>query len=598
MIKTTEQYQPTRWTLDHILAAPEGSPVEQALQDLEAATATIEQLRPHLLSDIDVEDFIETMIAIERLSEVTNRLGSYGQLWFTEDTKNQAALAFMGRMDQILTEAQNRILFFSLWWKELDDATVARLLAAVNDDWRYHLELERKFTVHTLSEAEEKIVNLKDVNGINAIVTLYDMITNKFVFELEIEGEIKPMTRDELMTHVRSPEAEVRAAAYQKLYEVYEQEDSILAQIYIHRVRDWATENLKLRHFSSPLSVRNLANDIPDTVVETLLDVCAEQTGVFQHYFKLKAGWLGVPRLRRYDLYAPLSSNSTKKIAYSDAVNIVLNSFGEFSPVVASQAERIFQDRHIDAEIRPNKRGGAFCASILPGLTPLVLTNYTGEPRQVATLAHELGHAIHALLAADHSVLTFHSALPMAETASVFSEMLLTDRLLGEEKDPLVRRDLLAEAVDDMYATVLRQAYFVIFEREAHQMIAEGATMEDLNRKYAENLAQQFGDSLEISEDFHREWIAIPHIFHTPFYCYAYSFGQLLALSLYQQYKDEGASFTPKLLKILAYGGSASPDHILREAGIDIADPDFWRSGFKVIQGMIDELSSLSITTS
>ena len=208
----------------------------------------------------------------------------------------------------------------------------------------------------------------------------------------------------------------------------------------------------------------------------------------------------------------------------------------------------------------------------------------------MATLAHELGHAVHALLAADHSVLTFHSALPMAETASVFSEMLLTDRLLAEEKDPNARRDLIAEAVDDAYATILRQAYFVIFERDAHRLINENKTMEELNQHYLSNLAQQFGDSVEVSKDFQYEWICIPHIYHTPFYCYAYSFGQLLSLSLYQQYKQEGASFIPKLLKILAYGGAASPQHILTEAGINMADPDFWRGGFKVIEGMIAEL--------
>jgi oligoendopeptidase F len=273
---------------------------------------------------------------------------------------------------------------------------------------------------------------------------------------------------------------------------------------------------------------------------------------------------------------------------------MVLDSFNDFSPAIADQARQVFQDGHIDSEIRSGKRGGAFCAGILPGVTPWVLVNYTGEPRQVATLAHELGHAIHALLAADHSVLTFHSALPLAETASVFSEMLLTDRLLAEEQAPQLRRNLLAEAVDDAYATILRQAYFVLFEREAHRLVVEGKTMDDLNQHYLANLKQQFGDSLDLSDDFQREWICIPHIYHTPFYCYAYSFGQLLALSLYQQYKEEGRSFEPKLRKILAYGGSASPSHILSEAGVDMADPDFWRSGFKVVEGMIEELDSLA----
>jgi len=497
-------------------------------------------------------------------------------------------------MDQLITDAYNRVLFFDLWWKDLADDAAERLLAGAGDA-RYFLEQKRLFKEHTLTEPEEKIVNIKDVNGIDAMVTLYDMITNKFVFELEVEGETKQLTRGELMNYVRSPLPKLRAAAYQEQFRVYEREDGVLAQIYIHRVRDWATENQKLRKFSSPIAVRNLANDVPDDVVDTLLDVCAEQAPVFQRYFKLKAGWLDAPggKLRRYDLYAPLSQVSEKTIAYGHAVEMVLDSFKQFSPPVASLAERVFADSHIDSEVRPGKRGGAFCASILPGVTPWILANYTGEPRDVATLAHELGHAIHGMLAADHSVLTFHSALPLAETASVISEMLLTDRLLAEESDPMLRRNLLAEAVDDAYATVLRQAYFVLFEREAHRMITEGQTMDELNAHYLANLAEQFGDSMDISEDFQREWICIPHIYHTPFYCYAYSFGQLMSLSLYQRYKDEGADFTPRLLKILAYGGSASPNHILTEAGINIADPDFWRGGFKIIEGMIDELAEV-----
>ncbi len=590
MSQVNGQYSQTRWTLNDLLPAAEGPAVDQLIADLEAATKAIEALRPRLSPDISGEDFAQAIKAIEAFAQIAHRLGSYGPLWFSEDTQNQAALAFMGRMEQLLTEAQNRTLFFSLWWKGLDNETADRLLPFAGDA-RYNLEQDRLFKDHTRAEAEEQIINLKDINGIGAMVTLYDMITSKFVFELEVEGEKKELTRDQLMTYVRNPSPEVRAAAYQEQFRVFGKEATVLAQIYTHRARDWATENLNLRRFASPIAVRNLANDIPDTVVDTLLDVCAEQAPVFHRYFKLKAGWLALPKLRRYDLYAPLNKESSKKIAYGEAVDMVLDSFNEFSPIVAKEAQRIFKDGHIDAEIRPGKRGGAFCASILPQLTPWVLLNYTGEPRQVATLAHELGHAIHAMLAADHSVLTFHSALPLAETASVFSEMLLTDRLLAEEKDANVRRDLLADAVDDTYATVLRQAYFVLFERDAHRLIAEGKTMDELSQHYLGQLKQQFGDAVEVSDDFQQEWICIPHIYHTPFYCYAYSFGQLLALSLYQQYKEQGQSFVPKLLKILAYGGAASPQHILSEAGIDMADPNFWRNGFKVIEGMIDQLA-------
>jgi len=583
------QYPQTRWSLEAIFPTPDHPQVNQAVEQLEETTAAIEALRPTLSPDMSGQDFAEALKLVETFLELANRLGSYGQLWFSEDTQNQAALAFMGRMEQLLTDAQNRILFFNLWWKGLEDAAAERLLEYAGDA-RYSLEQERLFKDYTLSEPEEKIINVKDINGVSALNTLYDMITNKFVFELEVDGEKKELTRGELMTYVRQPSPEIRAAAYQELYRVYGREDSVLAQIYIHRVRDWATENLKLRHIASPIAVRNLANDIPNSVVDTLLNVCAEQAPVFHRYFKLKARWLNMPKLRRYDLYAPLKKTSAKKIAYGDAVDMVLDSLNNFSPQVAGHARRVFDHNHIDAEVRPGKRGGAFCASILPGVTPWVLANYTGEPREVATLAHELGHAIHALMAADHSVMTFHSALPLAETASVFAEMLLTDRLLAEEKDPDLRRDLLAEAIDDSYATILRQAYFVLFERDAHQAVAQGAAMNDLHQLYMSNLSRQFGDSMDISDDFQLEWICIPHIYHTPFYCYAYSFGQLLALSLYQQYKEVGDDFKPRLLKILAYGGSASPNHILTEAGINMADPEFWRSGFKFIEGMIDEL--------
>ncbi len=585
-------YHQTGWSLADILPSPQKDVVEKTITELESALAEVEAFRPALSPQISGEDFAAALTALEKVARTGSRLGSYGPLWFSADTQSQEALGFMGKMDQLIADTQNRILFFDLWWKNLDDSAVQRLLAYAGD-MRYHLEKERLFKDHILSEPEEKIINTKDVNGVSAIITLYDMITNKFVFELEVEGEKKKLTRDQLMTYVRNPNPDIRAAAYQELYRVFQKEDSVLAQIYTHRVRDGLSENLNLRHFKYPISVRNLDNDIPDDVVDTLLDVCAEQAPVFHRYFKLKAGWLEMPKLRRYDLYAPFSQESDKIIDYGDAINMVMDSFTDFNGQFAGLAQRVFNENHIDSEIRQGKRGGAFCASVLPELTPWVLVNYTGEPRQVATLAHELGHAIHAMLAADHSIFTFHSALPMAETASVFSEMLLTDRLLAEESDPAVRRNLLADAIDDAYATVLRQAYFVIFERDAHQMIAEGSTMEDLNRHYMENLNQQFGDALDISDDFQREWICIPHIFHTPFYCYAYSFGQLLSLSLYRQYKEEGNAFTPKLLKILSYGGSASPNHILSEAGVNMADPDFWRGGFRVIEGMIDDLESL-----
>jgi oligoendopeptidase F len=241
-------------------------------------------------------------------------------------------------------------------------------------------------------------------------------------------------------------------------------------------------------------------------------------------------------------------------------------------------------------EPRPNKRSGAFCYAVLPELAPWVLTNFSGRGRDVSTLAHELGHAIHAVLAADHSVLTFDAADPLAETASVFGEMLLSEKLLAAEQDPAVRRDMLAAMVDDAYVTVQRQAYLTLFEQKAHRLFVEGKTADELAEHYWENLTEQFGDAVELSDEFRWEWTLVPHIYHTPFYTYAYSFAQLLVLALYQCYCLEGEAFKPKYLKILSYGGSASPATILAEAGFDMASRDFWQGGFDYIASLIERL--------
>jgi len=590
------KYQQTRWTLHRLLAAHQGPELDGTLAELERQLKEFEDIRSQLRPDIAPGEFVELIQGYESLEVIGRRLSAYAQLWFTEDTQSQAALSFLSRIDQLTTEAQNRVLFFQLWWKGLDAAAAAPLMAA-SGDYRYWLESLRRFKPHTLSEAEEKIIRIKDVNGMNAMVTLYDMITNKFMFELEVDGKRKSMTRAELSVYVRDPNPDVRAAAYQEMLgRVYQEHANTLGQIYSYRVRDWHSENIQLRHHKSPIAVRNLGNDVPDEATDALLETCRKNAGLFQRYFKLKARWLGIPsgKLRRYDIYAPVVA-SEKQFEFADAVDRVLDSFRAFSPVTADHARRVFADGHIDSEIRHGKQGGAFCAGILPKLTPFVLLNYTGRARDVAVMAHELGHAVHAMLAEEHSTLTFHSSLPLAETASVFSEMLLTDRLLSEETDPAVRRDILASSIDDAYATVMRQAYFTLFEREAHEAILKGATTDDLSERYQANLREQFGDALDVADEFRWEWVSIPHFYHSPFYCYAYSFGQLLVLSLYQRYKAEGEAFKPKYLKILAYGGSESPGRVLTAAGIDITRPAFWQGGFDVIKGMIDQLEEMEV---
>jgi oligoendopeptidase F len=583
--------EPGRWSLDDLLSSVDGPEFESILAQLEEAMRALEAARPVLTADLPLDRFKEIVARIEDGATLSRRLRAYAGLWFAEDTRSQAALAFQGRVEKVLTQIRNRTLFLELWWKGLPDEAVARLLPACGDA-TYYFQVLRRYVPHTLSEPEERVINLKNPNGAGALVTLYQMLTNRFTFHLKLNGHTETLGRAGLMAYATDPSAGHRAAAYQELYRVYGESGTILGQIYQHVVRDWADEQMTLRGFSSPIAPRNLGNDVPDEAVDTLLAVCRENVGLFQSYFRLKAGALGSVSLRRYDLYAPLGS-STRTVPFGAALERIDASLRAFSPRLADEARRVLDAGHLDAEVRPGKVSGAFCYGVEPELVPWVLTNYVGKEDSVFTLAHELGHAVHALLAADHSTLTFHSALPLAETASVFAEILLLEHALSQEVDPDVKRDLLVQFIDGAYATVLRQAYFVLFEKEAHALIRRGVTTDALAKRYLANLAEQFGDAVEVAEEFRWEWISIPHIYETPFYCYAYSFGQLLVLALYRRYLEEGAAFVPKYLRILSYGGSKAPAEILREAQIDIADKRFWQGGFDVLAEMIADLDAL-----
>ncbi len=649
---STTAYQLRGWDLSELLPAPTEEVIARRFAELESALREFEACRETLAAGparMSPQQLLAILRRHEAITEQTSLLANYGSLWFNSDTGNQEAITFRTRVRQAVTAATNRILFFTLWWKGLADDEAQALLppappaapapaalpAPANlpatavtagsaataataatappvpetaggagaapglspvrlADYRHFLLELRRLSPYTLDEKSEQIINIKDDNGIGAVMTLYSMLTNRLEFTLEVDGETKRLTRDALAGYAHSTQPALRAAAYRELYRVFADEATILGQIYVNVVRDWHEEAVGLRGYPSAIAVRNTDNDIPDRAVDVLLEVARANAPVFQRYFRLKAGWLGLDRLRRYDIYAPLAS-SERKIPYEEAVRSVLETFGEFDARIAGLAERVLAENHLDGEIRKGKRAGAFCATVLPRLTPWVLVNYTGRVRDVATLAHELGHAVHSMLAEDHSILTQHASLPLAETASVFAEMLITDRLLREEPDPLARRDLLASAVDDVYATVLRQSYFVLYELEAHQAILAGRSLEDLNEIYLAYLAEQFGDSVLVAPEFRYEWLSIPHIYQTPFYCYAYSFGQLLVLALYRRYQEQGAAFKPGYLKLLGYGGSARPEAILAEVGIDMTDRRFWQGGFDLVRQRIDELEAIRI---
>jgi len=581
------------WDLTGLIDAPSGGPMESAFADLESSIVAIEARREDLAASMSSESFSQMIELVEQVVYRAQLLNGYSGLYLSENSTDQDALALRGRVDKALSGTRNRTLFFDLWWKGLDKENASRLLASAGDV-TYYLETLRKFAPYTLSEAEEKIINTKNVHGVEGLVTLYDMITNAFTYDVTIDGETKTVTRSELMSYVYDADPTHREAAYQALLGKYEDRAGELAQIYKYVAGDWGSENVGLRGMTSAISVRNLRNDVPDEAIDLLLETCRDNASLYQRFFKLKAKWLGLTKLRRFDIYAPLKE-TVVTYPFAEGVEMVMESFRKVSPEFAAMAARVLDEGHLDSLPREGKDTGAFCWGVVPEKTPWVLVNYNDRANDVSTLAHELGHAVHAMMAADHSILTCHSSLPLAETASNFAEMLLMETMLEQNDDPEFRRSLISQFVDDTYASVMRQSYFVLFERLAHRMISEGEpTFDQLSEAYMENLREQFGDSLELDDLFRNEWVSIPHIYATPFYCYAYTFGLLLVLALFQRYRVEGEAFVPRYLKILAYGGSKAPTAILDEAGFDIRTREFWQGGFDVLAGMVDELESLS----
>jgi len=591
MSEKTPTHTQSGWKLDELFASFADPAINQAYQDLESRVEKFVSQREELKPGISSEKFLQLVRELEEMNKLGYRLYGFASLSFAANTQDQTAQINIARFQQFEAEMENRTMFFSLWWKALDDENAARLLDA-SGDYRYWLEQMRNFKPYTLSEPEEKVINIKNVTGRSAHDMLYDSITNRYVFKVEVNGEMKELTRGELMALVRTADPDLRARAYQELYRVYGEDASILGQIYQNIVRDWKNENVTLRGFASPISVRNTINDLPDEVIDTLLEVARKNIGIFHRYFRLKAKKLGMEKLRRYDIYAPLAE-SDKRYSFQEAADLTFEAFERFDPRFARMAKRVFDQGHIDSEVRKGKMGGAFCSTLGPDLTPWVLLNYQGKSDDVSTMSHELGHAVHSMMAEEHTLFTQHACLPLAETASTFGEMTLTDLMLERESDESVKQDILFGQLDDAFATIIRQIYFALFEREAHGMIANNASVDELNEAYLANLKEEFGDAVEVPDEFKYEWVSIPHIYGTPFYVYAYAFGQLLVFALYKRYKEEGEGFKPKYMRILSAGGSIAPIALLAESGMDVTKPEFWQGGFDVIDGMVKRLENL-----
>lgn len=585
-----------KWDLTDLVDDSLTTKSDLLVKNIKRKVKEFENNRVILKRDLGITIFEGLLRKIESILEDLSIVNSFAQLKYAADTSSNEAASLVLQMEKLSSEISNKILFFDLWFKkELDENNAQRLVDSISPVYREFLKYKRLLAKYSLNESEEKIINTLEVTGPSALVKIYDRMTNNFEFTIIRKRGKKKVIRtftnkEKLISLIRSPKAKEREFAYKALFKTYEKNSGVLGEIYQNLVTQWKDENISIRGFKSPISVRNIYNNIDDTTIETLLSVCRKNVTMFHDYFKEKAKLIGVKKLRRYDLYAPISSKNTPKFTYKDATKLVVNTFSRFDPRFGTYTERLFKESHIDSEIRNGKTGGAFCYTVSPGRTPYVLLNFNGMMRDVSTMAHEFGHAIHSMFAYDKPISVSHAPLPLAETASVFGEMLLNEEIyekLNREK----KKIFLAEQIDDMYATIMRQAFFTIFEIEAHKNIVEqSVTTDNISEYYMNNLKAQFGDSIHISDDFRWEWLYIPHFFHTPFYCYAYSFGNLLVLSLYQQYREDGNSFISKYIKILSAGGSEKPETLLSDSGFNISNASFWQQGFDLIKTKINKL--------
>ena len=587
-------YKLGTWDLSELVKNPKSPAFQKQIKELENQAVKFEKIKSNLDPKMSSKKFMNIIQQIEEISKNMSKIGGYASLSYSSDTQSDEATSLMTKMSKLGSEISNKILFFDLWWKtQVDDKNAKRLMKDAGEITEY-LSHKRLFAKYALSEPEERIINTLDVTGISALVKLYDKITNAFEYKMKIGNKSKTMTREELTNYVRSTNPKIRETAYKTILTKYTESKGVVGEIYQNIVLNWRDEGIEIRGYESPISMRNIGNDVDDKTIESLLSICRKNSPVFQKFFVQKAKMLKMKKLRRYDLYAPAAANiKEKNYAYDKSVKLVFESLGKFSNTLEEYARKVFNENHIDSAIRQGKRDGAFCSTLTPKITPYVLVNFTGKSRDVFTLAHELGHAVHSQAAQDRSILVQDAPLPLAETASTFSELLLYDNLSDKISDN-EKKIMLAEKIDDLYATIMRQSFFTIFEVDAHKQIGEGTTINEISKTYLQNLKEQFGNSVSLSDDFAIEWSCIPHFYHTPFYCYAYSFGNLLALSLFQRYKKEGKDFVPAYMSILAAGGSKKPEKLLAEYGFDIRSPKFWQEGFDYVNEQVKALASLN----
>jgi oligoendopeptidase F len=583
------ELQAVAWDLDPLLDSngsdPAGAVDSMLAAALERAGAIAER-HAGKVAELDRPALVAVMKELADLQEIAGRAGSYAMLNFSIDTADPARGALLQRMQEKATGIETALLFFELEWAAVDDERADELLATEGLEFaRHYLRTARRYRPHLLTEPEERIMAERALTGRTAWTRLFEEQAS--AIEVDLPDAPEPVALEVAMARLFSPDRELRRDTAERVTASLQPGLRTRAYAFNTLLADKMVED-RLRSYPHWLASRNLANEASDESVEALVSAVRARYEVPRRWYRLKARLLGLDRLADYDRLASVT-NEDEHVPWPAARDLVLDSYGSFSGELGDLVKRFFDESWIDAPVRKNKRGGAFCAYTVPSAHPFVMLNYTYQRRDVLTLAHELGHGVHAALGASQGVFHMSTPLTLAETASVFGEQIVFGRLLGQAESPESRLSLLAESVDGAVATVFRQVAMNRFEHLVHTERRERGELavERFGELWAESQEELLGDAVEVTEGYRSWWSYVPHFIGAPGYVYAYAYGQLLALAVYGRYREEGESFVPSYLELLSAGGSRSPQELGSIVGVDLADPGFWDLGLALVEDQL-----------
>lgn len=584
------------WNLSDLYPSMEGQEVRDDLQRADDEARSFAKDYQGALAEFAAGEgggaaLAQAVRRYEAMQEVLGRLISYAGLLYAGDTSDPACSKFYGDIQEKLTAITTQVLFFELELNRLDDGVLDAAMAAPElayyAPWLSDLRRERP---HQLEDRVEQLFHEKSVTGSGAWNRLFDETMAALRFD--VDGE--ELSIEPTLSRMQDPDPDKRARAAAALAATFKDNIRLFTLITNTLAKDTEITN-RWRSFEDVADARHLANRVERPVVDALEQAVQRAYPKLSHrYYALKAQWLGQDQLNHWDRNAPLPDEDTSTIPWDDAKHTVLDAYGDFAPQLAQHAKKFFDNNWIDAPVRPGKSPGAFAHPTVPSAHPYVLVNYQGKTRDVMTLAHELGHGVHQILAAPQGLLLSQTPLTLAETASVFGEMLTFRSILAKTKDGAARKALIASKVEDMLNTVVRQIAFYTFERRVHTERREGElTAEQLGEIWLEVQSQSLGPAIRMNDGYENFWSYIPHFIHSPFYVYAYAFGDCLVNSLYAVYERAEEGFVDKYFDLLAAGGSRHHSELLAPFGLDASDPEFWDLGLSVISRMIDELETL-----